>query len=286
MTGASFGQATVTLSPSQPTLTLPLNFAFDAGFNANGGPSPSPTQPGYTSVVSTPYSPALGYGWLGTPPGNYDRGAATLQAPVSGGPDYRPLLEAFNDGADNTFRVDLQAGTTYTATVTMGDTRASHGPVDIFSVVNGVATQVTDITLGDGTVVSSLYSPIGQFLTGSFQVTAPAGSGLQPVELEFKPEAGAVDFVLNALDIVQTQNPLKLTQTGISQGNGFELVTISGSGATPNALVTVGTTLGTITSADQEGNYAGTQVLADGSGNFTFTVQTPTTGQATFSARR
>ena len=170
----------------------PLNFAFDASFNANGGTGPSPTQAvpfDYTSVVSTPYSPTLGYGWLNTP-GNYDRGAATLQAPASGVPNFQPLLESFNDGSDNTFRVDLQAGTTYTATVTMGDTRASHGPVDIFTVVNGIATRVTSITLGDGTVVSSIYSPINQFLTGSFQVTAPTGSGLQPVELEFKPEAG------------------------------------------------------------------------------------------------
>ena len=145
---------------------------------------------------------------------------------------------------------------------------------------------VTSITLGDGTVVSSIYSPINEFLTGSFQVTAPAGSGLQPVELEFKPEAGAVDFVLNALDIVQTQNPLTLTQTGSSEVNGFAVVTVSGSGATPNALVTVGTSLGTITSADQEDNYAGTQVVADASGHFTFTVQTGVGGQATLGARK
>ena len=157
--------------------------------------------------------------------------------------------------------------------------------MDIFTVVNGVATRVTNITLDDGTVVSSIYSPLGQFLTGSFQVTAPAGSGLQPVELEFKPQAGAVDFVLNALDIVQTQNPLTLTQAGISQGNGFELVTISGTGATPNSLVTVDTTLGTIAATDEEANYAGTQVLADASGNFTFTVQTILGGQTTFSAQ-
>ena len=63
-------------------------------------------------------------------------------------------------------------------------------------------------------------------------------------------------------------------------------MTVSGSGATPNSLVTVGTTLGTITAIDQEGNYAGTQVLADANGNFTYTVETPAAGQATFSARK
>ena len=129
--------------------------------------------------------------------------------------------------------MDLPAGTTYTATVTMGDTRATHGPVDIFTVVNGIATRVTSITLGDGTVVSSLYSPLGQFLTGSFQVTAPAGSGLQPVELEFKPEAGAVDFVLNALDLVQNPAVIALSVTGQSTVNNQEVVTLSGSGPRP-----------------------------------------------------
>ena len=305
--GASFGQTTTLVVP-------PLHFDFNASFNANGNSGQSPTQPApilypvtptgrfkgdnptppapllYTSVVSTPYSPALGYGWLGTPPGNYDRGAATLQVPASGVPDFRPLLQAFNDGADNTFRVDLLGGTTYTATVTMGDTRATHGPVDIFTVVNGIATRVTSITLGDGSVVSSIYSPLGQFLTGSFQVTAPAGSGLQPVELEFKPEAGAVDFVLNALDIVQTQNPITLTASApvLTSVNGqlVPLVTVSGSGATPNSLVTVGASLGTITTTDQEGNYAGTQVIANGSGNFTYTVRETMPGNVTFSAQQ
>ena len=128
VTGLSSGQVSVNVNPSPPSSALSLKFAFDASFNANGGAGPSPTQAGYTSVVSTPYSPSLGYGWLNTPPGNYDRGAATLQAPISGAPNVQPLLESFNDGADNTFRVDLQAGTTYTVTVTMGDTRAATVP--------------------------------------------------------------------------------------------------------------------------------------------------------------
>ena len=274
------------------TPSLPLRFDFNASFNANGNPGPSPTQAAplaYTAVVSTPYSPTLGYGWLGKAPGNYDRGAATLIAPASGAPDFRSLLEAFNDGGDNTFRVDLPAGTTYTATVTMGDTRADHGPVDVFTVVNGSATRVTSITLGDGSVVSSLTSRNRQFLTGSFQITAPAGSGLQPVQLEFKPEAGAVDFVINALDIRPTQAPLTLTATApiptSVNGQLVPLVTVSGSGATPNALVTVGSSLGILTAADQEPNFAGIQVLADSGGNFTFTAETITPGPVTFSAQ-
>ena len=287
VTGAAFGQTTALLTP--------LHFQFSAYFNMDGGAGPSPAQVGpvpYIQVVSTPYSPTLHYGWLGTPPANYDRAAATLQAPASGVPDFLPLLEAFNDGSDNTFRVDLPAGTTYTVTATMGDTRATHGPVDIFTVVNGIATRVTSITLSDGTVVNSLYSPLGQFLTGSFQVTAPAGSGLQPVELEFKPEAGAGNFVLNALDIVQNPAVIALSVTGQSAVNNQEVVTLSGSGATPNSLVTVSSDAGTAsadasgrTLTDDDPNYAGVQVRTDSSGHFTFTVQSTTAGLATFHAR-
>ena len=272
-----------------------LYFAFVRNFNMNGSAGASPAQVGpvpYLQVVSTPYSPALHYGWLNVPAGNWDRGAATLGTPASGAPDFRSLLEAFNDGSDNTFRVDLPAGTTYTVTATMGDTRATHGPVDVFTVVNGVATRVTSITLGDGSVVNSLYSPIGQFLTGSFQVTAPSGSGLQPVELEFKPESGAVDFVLNALDLVQNPDVIALSATGQSTVNNQEVVTLSGSGATPNSLVTVSSNAGT-TSADASGrtltdddpNYAGVQVRTDSSGHFTFTVQAAAVGPVTFSGR-
>ena len=278
--GASFGNTTQTVVP-------PLHFQFGAVFNANGGSGHSPSQTTpfpYTDVVSTPYSSALHYGWLNTP-GNYDRGAATLQAPAGGAPNYQPLLEAFNDGPDNTFEVDLLGGTTYTFNVTLGDSNTSHGPVEILAD----GSLVPSITLGNGTTVSTLSSPRGQFLTGSFQVTAPAGSGLQPVTLEFKAINGAADFVLNALDIVQTQNPITLTASAplLTSVNGqlVPLVTVSGSGATPNSLVTVGASLGTITTADQEGNYAGTQVVADSNGNFTYTVLETATGLATFSAQ-
>ena len=61
---------------------------------------------------------------------------------------------------------------------------------------------------------------------------------------------------------------------------------VSGSGANANSLVTVGSSIGTITTADQEGNFAGTQVLANSSGNFTYTVQVTATGLESFSARR
>ena len=282
--GASFGNTTQTVVP-------PLHFQFGASFNANGGggPSPSQTTPfAYTDVVSTPYSSALHYGWLNTP-GNYDRGAATLQAPTGGAPDFRPLLEAFNDGSGNTFEVDLLGGTTYTVNVTMGDSNTYHGPVQILAD----GSPVPSITLGDGTTVSTLSSPRGQFLTGSFQVSAPAGSGLQPVTLEFKAVNGAADFVLNALDIVQTQNAITLTKTGESFVNGFEVLTLSGQGAAANSLVTLSSSLGTVTAdstgqtvSDADPNYAGIQVRTDASGSFTFAVQTQTPATSgTVSAR-
>ena len=278
VTGASFGQTSELVVPR-------MHFQFGANFNANTGigDSPSQTTPfPYTDVVSTPYTPALGYGWLGTPSSNYDRGNATLATPASGVPNFQPLLEAFNYGADNSFEVDLLGGQTYTFNVTMGDSNTYHGPVEV--LVD--SSPVTSITLGNGTTTSALSSPKGQFITGSFQVTVPSADpladGLTAVTLEFQASGAEPNFVLNALDIVQSQNPITLTASAPDQ-NG--LVTVSGSGATPNSLVTVGASLGTITTADQEGNYAGTQVVADGSGNFTYTVLETTPGNVTFSAQ-
>ena len=113
-------------------------------------------------------------------------------------------------------------------------------------------------------------------------MTVP-GSGLQAVTLEFKAVNGAADFVLNALDIVQTQNVITLTKTGESFVNGFEVLTISGQGAAANSLVTLSSSLGTVTAdstgqtvTDADPNYAGIQVHTDASGDFTFAVQTQT----------
>ena len=136
----------------------------------------------------------------------------------------------------------MLGGQSYTFNVTMGDSNTSHGPVEILAD----GSLVPSITLGDGTTTNALSSPRGQFITGSFQVTVP-GSGLQAVTLEFKAVNGAADFVLNALDIVQTQNPITLTKTGESFVNGFEVLTISGQGAAANSLVTLSSSLGTVT---------------------------------------
>ena len=54
----------------------------------------------------------------------------------------------------------------------------------------------------------------------------------------------------------------------------------SGSGAPANALVTVSTDAGAVTTADADPNYAGVQVQADGAGHFSFTVQAPANGTA------
>ena len=275
--GASIGSTTETVVPN-------MHFQFGASFNANGGgggTSPSQTTPfPYTDVVSTPYSSALGYGWSVNTPANYDRGNATLGTPVAGAPNFQPLLEAFNYGSDSTFEVQLEGGQSYTFNVTMGDSNTSHGPVDI--LFNG--SNVTAITLGNGTTTSALSSPAGQFLTGSF-TEAVGGSGLQTVTLEFKAVNGAPDFVLNALDIVPNQSNVTLTQTGNSTVNGgsIEVVTVTGTGFTPNSLVTLSSNAGTVTAdfggngsnvTDDSPDYAGTQVRSDSHGNITFFVQT------------
>ena len=154
------------------------------------------------------------------------------------------------------------------------------------------ARTVTSFTLGDGTTTSAFSSPRGQFITASFQETVP-GSGLQPVTLEFQAVGAEPNFVLNALDIVQSQNVITLTKTGESFVNGFEVLTLSGQGAAANSLVTLSSSLGTVTAdstgqtvSDADPNYAGIQVRTDASGDFSFAVQTQTPATSgTVSAR-
>ena len=66
-----------------------------------------------------------------------------------------------------------------------------------------------------------------------------------------------------------------MTSSGAVTADGSSTATITGTGATPNSLVTVSTTLGTITTADASATYTGLQVQANSSGNFSFTLQAP-----------
>ena len=114
----------------------------------------------------------------------------------------------------------------------------------------------------------------------SFNVSVGVSNQLA---LQFLDRGGAdPNFVLNALDIRPasgTNSPATITLTGPASpppadGSGSD--TINGGGVPLNALITVSSNLGTITTADADPNYAGIQVMADSSGNFSFTLKRPT----------
>ena len=276
VTGASFGQTTVSISP--PPRALPLALDFLASYNVSQpGQTSSPLQAGYVSLTAKQTFDGS-YGWQSAV-NSFNRNVSLLQAPATGVPDFRSLLQAGQYGfGSGTFEATLAPGS-YVATLTVGD--AQGNPSGMTATANG--TPVT-FTLGDGSSTSTLSAPFSQFLTASFPVSV-SSSGL--LSLTVQGAGGTGVWIVNGLTIRQAQAPLTLSvSTPALDSNGIAAVTVSGSGATPNSLVTVGSSLGTVTANDQEGNYAGTQVLADASGNFTYTVETPAAGPTTFSARK
>jgi autotransporter-associated beta strand protein len=242
VTGAADGSTTLAFTP-------PSAFHFE--FNAPG----SPTASGYASVLpTTTYNAATSYGWT-TTTGLFtqDRGGPTT------------LLRSFTAGPDNTFRVDLPNGT-YTANVTLGDTINPHGPIDVLQ---------GGVSLLGGNLINTTA---GQFITRSFPVTVTGGN----LQLEFKSLGDDGVFVLNALDLYTSTSAITLMSSAPTlPADGTSTVTISGTGAVPNSLITVATTLGTITTTDVDPNYAGVQVHADGSGHFSFVLQAPSSSGGT-----
>jgi fibronectin type 3 domain-containing protein len=226
-----------------------LRLEFDAGTAAPAF--------GYLSVRgSDTYTPARGYGWLTAAP-EFERSGPT------------PLLRAGHYGsAPNTFRMDLAPGT-YRVSVTVGDANYPHDDINI------------TVVAGSGVGLAGLSNAPGQFVQRSFLATTDASGQLA---LQFS-DGGGYDpyWVVNSLEVrpVATIGSLTLTGPGSVPADGTSPVdtdTIQGTGATPGALVTVSTTLGTIVGADADPNYAGIQVQADADGNFSFQVQRPTAG--------
>src|SRR5262249_33170161 len=63
--------------------------------------------------------------------------------------------------------------------------------------------------------------------------------------------------------------------SGTPDADGTTQNTFQITGATPNALLTVTSTLGTLTTADAGSTYTGIQVLADSTGAASFTITAP-----------
>ncbi|OWK44983.1 hypothetical protein [Fimbriiglobus ruber] len=231
-------------------------------------------------VLATPTalygSGATGLGWITAPVGGFDRGANATPAN-----DPYQLLRDGVYGTEPTagdFEIDVPAGSgSFYLTLTLGDPASSLGSVTV-GIDSGFGTLVasTDPTLGSTTV----SIPAFQSVTVTFLVT-PNAAG----QIRFSIAAGASEFwALQALELHPAadtpRNLLTFTATSSAVADGTTPVTYTVTGATPGSFVTVGTSLGTVSSPDANPSYAGAQVVADGTGTATFTVTPPASGVA------
>jgi hypothetical protein len=249
--------------PFTPLGTSNLHFDFN-------GSASSPTQAGYTGVLPTRLygtgTPSSDYGWLTTlPTGGFDRGT------IAG----YTLSDLMRDGqyggsgasGARTFQADVTNGY-YLVSVKMGDSGFTR---DQMRVTNNDTGQI----LLDN--VTNTAGPTNFANVKTFVINVTDGT----MDLKFSDQGGDPYWVVNALDI---RPAVLLTEGFAPQGpltsDGITVDSFTASGATPNAEVTVTTTLGTITTADVDPKLAGLQLMADGSGQIPLSIQRPTGGGA------
>jgi fibronectin type 3 domain-containing protein len=233
-------------------------------FDFNTSSSPTATDYGpqlldYIGVGATNvYDAALGYGW--------QTNANTFSRSIDD-----PLLKDGHWGTSNTFLVDVPIGQ-YVVNITLGDASFARNYLDVY--VEG------------GKRLDDLSSAAGQFTTASTGTLALDG-GLLKIEgvsvtdgqlnIGIVSSGGDPYFTVNAIEVWSVRS-LGLHTLVRGEGN-----TITGTGATPYAYVTVTTTLGTIPVAqDQDTLRTGVQVQANDAGAFTFEFTPPAGGTAMF----
>jgi hypothetical protein len=270
--------------------TLPVLRRID--FGPLGTPVASDSGPAYLEFDNSPYisTAANALGWIGTAPTTFDSGGSpnNLQRDGVYGTTATP----------GDFELDMPAANTvYSVTVLLGD------PV---SAESGMYVEVVDPATGtiiESTPVTGASTAAGQSTSFTFPVTTDSSGRIRLrfgvstnsangfwtlQDVEVRPEVGT------ASPPVGTEADLTLngtTYNGSASGTGGlytatllpGTVTADGmtstmytiTGATPNSLITVSTSLGTLTTADAGPTYTGIQVLANGSGMATFAITSP-----------
>ena len=281
-------------NPVYQTYTLPVLRRID--FGPLGTPDASDSGPPYLVFDNSPYisTAANALGWIGTPPTTFDSGGSpnNLQRDGVYGTSSTP----------GDFELDMPAANTvYSVTVLLGD------PV---SAESGMFVEVVDPATGtiiESTPVTGANTAAGQSTSFTFPVTsdslgrirlrfgvstAPANGFWTLQDVEVRPEVGTASPPLGTqADLTLSVGPNNTTYAGTASGtggtysatllpgtvtaNGTTSTTYTISGATPNSLITVSTTLGTLTTADAGPTYTGIQVLANGSGTATFAITAP-----------
>ena len=264
--------------PSQfsQTYSLPavrrLDFGPSASVLATGTPQ-------YIAFGTSAYTSTVvdALGWIGATPTGFDRGASFNALQRDG-----VFGNTFSD-----FEVDMPLNNTpYSFTALLGD--PSFNQVGMYvQVVNTAGTVVLS------TPATGVNTPAGQSRSVTFTATSD-GSGKVRLrfgtdttgsnafwtlqDLEARPIVGALvagaQLALTVNGATYT-GPGAATIPGSVNADGTTSTLYSISGATPNALLTITTTLGTIGSADVGGTYTGLQVLANGAGVASFTITPP-----------
>jgi len=240
--------ATAALAISILRERVPSEWKFD--FNAGNGV----TEPGYVGVPVTKRYAGGGsdFGWSPT--------AAPLASFDRYGPD--SLRRDGHYGYDGTFLLDVPAAGPYVVTVVIGDTSPFyHDRIEIWA---------------EGAVQLTVNTTAGQWSMPSFVV--PVNDGTLTLQLR---DTGGVDphYVINALRVRAQSLVRTLTVTPPSpsaplDADGTTIDTYTVSGATPNTLATVASSLGAVTGMDHDPTIQGVQVPT-GTGSFTFTVKRP-----------
>jgi hypothetical protein len=274
------------LLPSQLVETYDRQSIRRIDFGGAASPVAVPTDPAdtfeYISVGSNAYTSTTvnALGWFNGAPLPFDRGGSSTTLLQDG---------VYNQGNQlpGDFRLDLLSpNTDYSVTVVMGD--MTHAWEDM---------AVTDITNGlPGTPkVAGLSTPAGQAGSRTFIVKTDATGAMK---LRFSSSLSSY-WALLSLEVRPLVNSSETgAQLGVSLSNGGAPVAYAGSvigvagtlaadgttstlytitGATPNSLLTITTSLGTLTTTDGAGGqrYLGTQVLANASGVATFSITAP-----------
>jgi hypothetical protein len=277
-------------NPVYQTYTLPVVRRIDVG--PLGTPAASDSGPAYLVFDNSPYiSTAVNaMGWLGTAPTTFDSGGSpnNLQRDGVYGTSSTP----------GDFEVDMPAANAvYSVTVLLGDP---------LSAESGMYVEVVDPATGtiiESTPVTGVSTAAGQSTSFTFPATSDSSGRIRLrfgvstnsangfwtlQDVEVRPVVGTASPPLGTeADLTLNGTTYKGSASGTGgsytatllpatvTADGQTSTTYTITGATPNSLITVTTSLGTQTTADAGPTYTGIQVLANGSGMANFAITSP-----------
>ncbi|MBX3400314.1 MAG: right-handed parallel beta-helix repeat-containing protein [Gemmataceae bacterium] len=206
------------------------------------------------------------YGWT-SPVNSTDRGAASPNPTLT---TFHNVLRDSNWfgplNVTGTFNVAVAAGD-YQVSVTIGDTAVVMD--SIFVTIEGLATPIA----------------VQKGLQGQFSTVTGIGSDANAdgkIAITIVDKAGTHSYWhVNAIDVrpVGLVSPVTITPVGgvgTKVADGLSTTSYTAAGFFPNAIVTIDTTGGKITTTDVDPFLLGVQVKADASGVATFDLQHPT----------